>query len=128
MGRLLFTFADGWPGAGLLFMRLILGIFLVYRGIEALQGRPSSGHHVVCAIAVIAALFLLVGFRTSLAGFVLAATEVWMAVALPGDPWVHLLLGSLAAALAMIGPGAWSVDAYLSGWKRIEVPPSKESN
>ena len=109
-------------------MRLIIGIVLVYRGVEALQSRPTSGHHVVCAIAILAALFLLIGLRTSLAGFVLAATEVWRAMAQPGDPWVHLLLGSLAAALAMIGPGAWSVDAYLSGWKRIEVPASKESS
>ena len=109
-------------------MRLIIGIFLVYREVEALQSRPTSGHHVVCAIAILAALFLLMGFRTSLAGFVLAATEVWRAMAQPGDPWVHILLATLAAGIAMIGPGTWSIDAYLSGWKRIDVPPSKESS
>ena len=28
-------------------------------------------------------------------------------------------LGALGAALALVGPGAWSVNAYLFGWKRI---------
>jgi hypothetical protein len=31
------------------------------------------------------------------------------------------LLAGLGAALALLGPGAWSVDARLYGWKRIEI-------
>jgi hypothetical protein len=37
------------------------------------------------------------------------------------DPWMHVRLGALGAALAMLGPGAWSVDARLFGRKRIEI-------
>jgi hypothetical protein len=33
-----------------------------------------------------------------------------------------VLLVALGAALAMIGPGAWSLDARLYGWRRIEIP------
>ena len=36
-----------------------------------------------------------------------------------GSGW---LLGALGAALAMLGPGAWSVDARLFGRKRIQIP------
>jgi uncharacterized membrane protein YphA (DoxX/SURF4 family) len=106
-------------------MRLIVGIALLYRGVEALHSAPTLRFSIVCVLTIIAGFLLLIGLRTSLAGTVLAATEAWRAVALPGDPWVHLLLGALAAAVAMIGPGAWSMDAHLSGWKRIEVPPQK---
>jgi len=37
------------------------------------------------------------------------------------DPWMHVRLGALGAALAMLGPGAWSVDAHIFGRKRIEI-------
>jgi hypothetical protein len=39
-----------------------------------------------------------------------------------GDPWSQLQLAILGAGLAMIGPGAFSVDARLFGRKRIDLP------
>jgi hypothetical protein len=41
------------------------------------------------------------------------------------DPEQHCLpaiLGVLGATLAMIGPGAWSLDAWLFGRKHIDPP------
>jgi uncharacterized membrane protein YphA (DoxX/SURF4 family) len=39
-----------------------------------------------------------------------------------GDWWQWILLGSVSITLALLGPGAWSLDARLSGWKRIDIP------
>jgi putative oxidoreductase len=38
------------------------------------------------------------------------------------DLWIPVILAALGAALAMVGPGAWSVDARLFGRKRIDIP------
>ena len=32
-----------------------------------------------------------------------------------------VLLGTLAIALVLLGPGAWSIDSRLFGWKRIDL-------
>jgi hypothetical protein len=36
-----------------------------------------------------------------------------------------MLLGTLGAALALLGPGGCSVDARLFGWKRIDIRDPK---
>ena len=74
------------------------------------------------AVVAGAAALLLAGFWTPLAGVLMAVAELCLAFAYPSDPWMHILLGTLGAALAMLGPGAWSVDARLFGRKRIHIP------
>jgi hypothetical protein len=39
-----------------------------------------------------------------------------------GDPWILIIQAVLGGALAMVGPGAWSIDARLFGRKRIDIP------
>lgn len=67
-------------------------------------------------------VLLLVGLWTPIAGSLLAILALWSAFLHPADPWTCILLGTLGAALALLGPGGWSVDAYLFGWKRVELP------
>ena len=51
----------------------------------------------------------------------MAVVEFWSAFSQPGDPWTYILLGSIGIALALLGPGAWSIDARIFGWKRIDI-------
>lgn len=92
------------------------------QGITVLWGGPQSEAFLLDLLATGAGLLLLAGLWTPVAGAMVALLEVWKAVSQPVDPWTHILLGTLGAALAMIGPGAWSVDAGLFGWKRIDIP------
>jgi hypothetical protein len=37
------------------------------------------------------------------------------------DAWIHVFLAVIAASVAMLGPGAWSMDARLYGRKRFDI-------
>ena len=54
-------------------------------------------------------------------GVLMFVVELSLVLSHASDPWMHVRLGALGAALAMLGPGAWSVDARLFGRKRIEI-------
>ena len=107
-------------------MRLVVGLALFVRRISELQKAPPVSLAVIHVLAIAAGLLLLAGLWTPIAGVLLAIIEICSAFTHPHDPWSYLLLGSLGAALAMLGPGAWSVDARLFGWKRID-PPNRKS-
>ena len=119
MHRLSSKFADRLPNNGLLLLRLIVVAALISRCI-CLEGVPlhTIAPHVIAAAV---GLFLLVGLWTPVAGVVLALTEVLIAFSQGHDPSLSLLLAGLGIAVALLGPGSRSVDARLSGWKRIEI-------
>ena len=125
MRRLYSTFAHGWPGAGLLLMRLVAGIALIVREAARLSSHLSIFLTVLSVITTGAGLLLIAGLWTPIAGTLAAVMEIWKVFLLPGNIWTNVLLATVGAALAMLGPGAWSVDARLFGWKRIDIPDRK---
>jgi len=126
--RLYSTFAGGWPGTGLLLLRLVIGSALVVRAASKLWIDPPLNVTVPAVLCIGAGILLIAGLWTPIAGISVALIEIWKMLMLPGDRWVWLLLGTAGAALAMLGPGRWSIDARLFGWKRIEAPPRQSSS
>ena len=103
----------GWISAlaiGLFLLRLVAAVGILLRG---------SGSRLV---ETGAALLLLVGLWTSTAGPIISLIEAWRLVSESGG-WVAVLIAAITCALALIGPGAWSIDAQFRGWHRIEIPP-----
>ncbi len=118
MQRLYSTFAGGWPGVGLLCLRLV-------GAAAALHYALDSRHLSVGAVTEGAAgLLLCAGLWTPIAGAVLAGVALWSLVSFStGDPWSQILLATMAAGLAMLGPGVWSIDTHLFGRKRLIREP-----
>ena len=118
MQRLFSNFADGWPGAGLLMQRLLVGVALLY-SVAATRGGTVAAPQVIGALA---GLLLIAGLWTPVAGVIAACAEAWIAFTSPAHAGIAVALAVLCVTLALIGPGQWSVDARLYGRKQL-VPP-----
>ena len=121
MQRLFSTFADGWPGFGLLLQRVLVAAILAYCGIAHLGNASHLAAILAQLIGVGAGLLVLVGLWTPVVGALVAIVELWILLSRAGDPLIPSILAVLGATLAMIGPGAWSVDARLFGRKYIQT-------
>lgn len=120
--RLFSSFANGWPGRGLLLQRLLTAAVLFYSAIAHLGQAIPIASTVLRMTGAGAGILLLVGLWTPVIGALVAVLELWIAFTVAANPLTHIMVAILAATLAMIGPGAWSVDARLFGRKRIETP------
>ena len=124
--RLFSTFPNSWPGIGLLLLRLCLGITLIHFGTAGLSGKPSEPITLIeNVIAGAGGIFLLAGLWTPAVGGLIALDEVWIGLSLYAanreDLWLHVRLAIFAVSVAMLGPGAWSIDARLFGRKRFDI-------
>src|SRR6476660_1302817 len=113
-------FPGGCPGAGLLVLRLAAAIPLLIEGSSEFWGAPHDGPY-ARFIAIGVGSLLLAGLWTPVVGALQAIIGVWIVFTHRGHADLNLLLAGLGLSLAMLGPGAWSIDAMLFGRKRIDV-------
>jgi hypothetical protein len=122
--RLYSTFAGGWPGIALLLMRLVLGAVVLWQAGPTLWSGPLL-QIVVSGCLALAALLLIAGLWTPVAGAVVAVVAISEIVRTGELLNGRLLVATIGGALTMLGPGRLSIDARLFGWKRIEAPPRR---
>ena len=120
MQRLFSTFPQGPPGIGLVLLRAAVAVPLVQQAVMGLLN--ASPPAPLGLVAAVAALLLLVGLWTPVAGVLVAVAEFGLALSHPAAPWPFVHFGILGAALAMLGPGGWSLDARIFGRKHIQIP------
>jgi uncharacterized membrane protein YphA (DoxX/SURF4 family) len=102
-------------------MRVVAAAALGFNAINSLSDQLRIGSATIIVLQMAAGLLLLAGLWTPLVGLLVVVLEAWLLVARPHDPWPHILLATLCGALALLGPGAWSADARLYGWKRVHI-------
>jgi uncharacterized membrane protein YphA (DoxX/SURF4 family) len=121
MQRLFSTFANGFPGKGLLIQRALVAAIVVSSFAREIGKNSHVAALIPQLIAALAGVLIAVGLWTPIAGTVLALAELYILFFRTGDPWMAAIAGILGATLAVIGPGAWSLDARLFGRKHIEI-------
>lgn len=119
-------FPPGGPGIGLLLLRISVAATFV---LNVANRSDISSIHLLFVGAVFIVLALTMGVLTP---YLSLSVCVYALVNLFGGSHLdELVLASLlltSAALGLLGPGAYSVDAQLFGRRVVVVPPSKDTD
>ena len=102
-------------------LRLVAGVLLIYDGVAGLRGGLSGESATPHVVAAVAAIFLVAGLWTPIFAAVVALVELWIAFSGTGHLRSTILLVAISVAIAVLGPGARSIDALLFGRRRLNI-------
>ena len=119
-------FPQGGPGIGLLLLRIAVAAMLALNVIQWFNFTSNIQYGLIVSLIVLISLALLIGLLTPVFSIIACLAAIanlfW---ADPSGNLVYLLRVLTSAALFLLGPGAYSVDAKLFGLRVTVVPPRK---
>lgn len=118
--RLFSMFPNGWPGLGLLLLRVSVGVLVLHQSVSQFTGSIHSS--ITLVTTAIAGLLFLFGIWTPATGLILATLQILKLWSGMERAEVAVLVAAVALSIAMLGPGVWSIDAALFGRHRLELP------
>ena len=126
MQKLFSAFPSGWPGVGLVLLRAFVSVTIISRTVPYVaQGKVSQLGWVVIGLSLASAVCLFAGFMTPVIAttVAIAATILTVSGAIP--PLFEVI--TLVITVALLGPGAFSLDARMFGRREILVPNTSRS-
>src|SRR5260370_2611949 len=108
-------FPNGWPGRGVLLLRLGAGFVLAHDGVAKMLMAPEWHGIIGQSLATIGGVLLLIGFFTPMAAVLVVIVELWTALSGADNLRTCIVLSVLGAALSMLGPGILSLATPLFG-------------
>ena len=105
----------------MLLLRIAVGASLIIERIPVVWVIPQSLGFEVRIALVCVGISLLCGLWTPIMGSVAAVIGLLIIFSPAGRDATHILLVILGISLALLGPGAWSIDARIFGRKRIDI-------
>src|SRR5215469_8059785 len=114
-------FPAGWPGIGLLSLRSSVAIALMAENYGHRQGLPGW----IQGAAILLSLTLFAGYLTPIVAAIglLLHGLIWFKSG-GGSAAVAIVVSLDMLAVALLGPGAYSVDASRFGRRVVVLPPS----
>src|SRR5260221_13900038 len=97
-------FPNGWPGRGLLLLRLGAGIVLAHDGVAKMLMAPEWHGIIGQSLATIGGVLLLIGFLTPMAGGFVVIVEILTAPSRADNLRTFILLAGGGGGLAMLWP------------------------
>jgi uncharacterized membrane protein YphA (DoxX/SURF4 family) len=129
--KLFSTFPEGWPGLGLILMRLAVALSAIVQGIGTLIESPTQIFSwAIGPLEILVGTALLIGFLTPIAGAAASLGNLAIGVSwfLTSGENAHdkavaaIYLVVMSIAITLLGPGAFSLDARLFGRREIIIP------
>ena len=118
-------FPAGSAGIALLVLRSVVAVTIL---MNASVCWPMGSTLIVRGIAALVGLSLFLGFLTPYYAALSCLLELALLVTIGAPPRLQLGMSALTAgATAVLGPGAYSIDARLFGRKLIKIPPGRNS-
>jgi putative oxidoreductase len=102
-------------------MRLVAGVALIVHGVMRFRAGQPTEPAVLDLLAIGDGALMVAGLWTPIAASMLVILTLWSTLAQNASPCPCIYLTTLGAALVLLGPGGWSIDAHLFGWKRIDL-------
>lgn len=129
--RLFSAYPGGLAGIGLVLLRSVIGLTAAWQGVLCLATQDAGATvRILGGLAVLTGIMLATGLRTRLASFLIAfgiaLISLWTFPPPTPDFFDRLLptlfAETMSIAVVFLGPGAFSIDAYLYGRKEIVIP------
>jgi uncharacterized membrane protein YphA (DoxX/SURF4 family) len=131
------TFPGNWPSAGLLVLRVAIGVTFIIQGVSLYEVQDVRNTMLALSLCTLVSGGLLVlGFLTPIAGALGVLSGLVMTLLSPSLIGGNFLAGNplsmdvliMAFVAGVVGPGAFSLDAHFFSRRKVIIPRSSHSN